>query len=311
MTARSILVGFLVLAGLASNITAEGSGLEEATLSHGEVVRTYHVYTPSSHKGNDPIPLVIVFHGGLGNGLKIAKQTGFNAVAESAGFAAVYPDSLKYWNDGRDTTAAGVDDVAFVRVLIDHLVKGRNIDRQRVYATGASNGGMFTLRLACDMSDQVAAFAPVIASMPVAYTSRCKPKRPVAMMMINGTADGFIPWQGGVVRSGWMRGAGGNVISVPDTVAFWVKHNTCSAHASVESLPDVDKNDGATVEVWHYRGCQDGVVLKLVKIEGGGHTWPGSPVRIGPLLGRIVGNTSRDVNASEMIWNFFQGHRLR
>jgi polyhydroxybutyrate depolymerase len=282
---------------------------ESGTLSVQGQTRSYYLHLPATAE-SDKLPLVMAFHGGQGNGLKFSKQTGFNPVADRSGFAVVYPHSISYWKDGRATTASEVDHVAFVKALIDHLVETKNIDRQRVYATGASNGGMFTLRLACEMSDQIAAYAPVVASIPVPYKSKCKPVRPVTMMMINGTADQFIPWEGGTVRSGRSKGAGGEVIPVPDTVAFWQRHNGCSSASEVEALPDVDKDDGTTVEIFDYADCKDGAVVRLVKIDGGGHTWAGSPLQARRAQARIVGNTSREINGSEIIWKFFQGRAL-
>jgi polyhydroxybutyrate depolymerase len=224
--------------------------------------------------GTQPIPLVLAFHGGQGNGLKFSQQTGLNQVADKNGFAVVYPDSIEYWNDGRDTTSSNVDDVGFVRELIDHLAKTKNIDRKQVYATGASNGGMMTLRLACEVSDQIAAFAPVIASLPVAYRDKCKPVRPVAIMMTNGTTDSFMPWAGGTIRSGRGKGAGGNVIPVPDTVEFWRQHNGCSMNPQVEPLPDGDKRDGTPVLWALVRGGPAAINPRVRSRPGSGRNRP-------------------------------------
>jgi polyhydroxybutyrate depolymerase len=305
-----ILAGFIASAGVPTSAGAADPATRssEHQLTVDGVKRTYYLHPPSKLDGS-PVPLVIVFHGGQGDGLKIAGQTGFNQVADHRGFAVAYPNSLGYWNDGRATTTGGSgDDVAFVRALIDHLVKTQNVDRQRVYATGASNGGMFTLRLACEMSDEIAAFAPVVASFPADYRAKCRPHRALPIMMVNGTSDTFIPWQGGSIRKGLFRGAGGEVIPVPDTLEFWRQHNGCASEPSVRQLPDIDKNDGTTAQLITYPNCRE--VVRMIRIEGGGHTWPGSEYAASGWIGHLVGKTNRDVNASEAIWEFFKGQAL-
>jgi polyhydroxybutyrate depolymerase len=247
----------------------------------------------------------MVFHGGQGDGAKIASQTGFNRVADRWGVVAAYPNSLRYWADGRSTIGTPQDDVGFVRQLIKHLVETEGVDRQRVFATGASNGGNFTLRLACEMSTEITAFAPVIASFPVEYWPKCRPQRAVPIMLVNGTSDTFIRWEGGAVRKGLFRGAGGETVPVPTTLDFWRRQNACSPDPTVDRLPDRDKGDRTTVEVITYSGCRDASAVRMIKIEGGGHTWPGSP----DSFPRALGNTSGDIDASEEIWSFFKQWR--
>jgi polyhydroxybutyrate depolymerase len=122
---------------------------------------------------------VLAFHGGEGNPLRLAVQTGFNDIADRNGFAVVYPETTGHqWNDGRSTTAGFGDDVRFVNQLIDHLVSSEHIDPARIYATGPSNGGMFTLRLACETSDRIAAFAVVAASFRIRIISVARPSVP-------------------------------------------------------------------------------------------------------------------------------------
>lgn len=279
-----------------------GAPSEQRLVVNG-VERTYSLYVPPSAKGKKS-PLVMVFHGGQGDSAKIARQTGFNRVADRGGVVIVYPKSLEYWNDGRATIPNPKDDVSFVRQLIKHLVETEDIDRQRVYATGPSNGGNFTLRLACEMSTEIAAFAPVLASFPVEYAPNCRPQRPVPIMMINGTSDPFILWQGGTAGTGARRGVGGTVLPPPTTLDFWRKNNACASQPTVNKLPNRDTRDGTTIEVVTYPNCREAV--QMIRVEGGGHTWPGSDQR----TPRMMGNTSHDIDASEEIWNFFKQRRL-
>lgn len=289
----------------------DSAGVERGVLLQNGVERVYYLHRPLGDGDNHPLPLLLMFHGGdQGDALKMVQRTGFNAIADRERFAVVYPAALPVWNEGSRTTADSPDDVAFIRSLIQHLLRTENIDRRHIYATGASRGGIFTLRLACELSDQIAAFAPVIASFPTSYVDSCRPQRPVSILMINGTSDSFVPWSGGTIRKGRTRGRGGEVISVPETVAFWQQHNHCRKDPDIQQLPDINKTDDTTVKVWTYLDCNQGSTVKLVEIIGGGHTWAGMPVSIGSFGRRLVGNTSYDINASDFIWRFFQAHSL-
>lgn len=289
---------------------AAGSGTGTDSLTVGGVERTFRIKRPATAAPLGGHPAVLVFHGGQGDGSKIAEQTDFDRVAADAGPIVVYPDSTGYWNDGRPETARGVDDVAFVRRLVEHLVQQEGADPKRIYATGASNGGMFTLRLACEAADLIAAAAPVIASFPEQYVSRCRPSRPIPVLMINGTEDRLIQWEGGPILQGRNRGAGGRVIPVIDTFRFWERNNACSGERRERSLPDADPADGTRVTRIMADGCASGAAAELLRVDGGGHTWPGSPLVQTGLLARLVGRVSRDLDASREIWAFFSSRRL-
>ena len=301
------LVTMLCAACGANNATVDSVQLERRTLVVDGQERTYRFYKGSAN----PSPLVLVFHGGQGDGEKIARQSEFHNVAARHGFAVAYPDSLQYWQDGRSTTGSGEYDVRFVRELIATLAEADRIDPARVYATGASNGGMFTLRLACEANDVIAAFAPVIASFPESYVDRCKPGRAVPLLMVNGTDDRLIQWRGGTIFKGAKRGAGGTVIAVKETLKFWQQNNKCTGEPDVESLPDIAPDDGTTVTRLRYPRCMAGVEVELVRIDGGGHTWPSLTRTTPPVARRLVGNTSGDYDASSEIWAFFSRHELQ
>jgi polyhydroxybutyrate depolymerase len=287
------------------------SGLRSASVPVDGLTRTFELYTPRGHDPNRPTPLVLVFHGGFGNGAQVANRLGMNAVADRGGFLVAYPDGYdKHWNDGRTATSDGPDDVRFVRALIDEVGRHHQLDAQRIYATGLSNGGYFTQRLACEMSAQIAAFAPVMATMPVPLQQRCAPgERKVPMLMISGVDDPLVPYQGGeLTRGRSLGGKGGEVISVPDAAAFWARHNGCNMQPQQQDLPDTDPRDGTRVRQTLYLDCDGDAEVKLLSIDGGGHTWPGSRER--KRIRRIVGATSYDINASEVIWAFFRDRRL-
>ena len=322
LTVFAILAGFIVTSvGCADSrggrfrdrgaapASASNKEMVQQTLTVGGQKRTYYVHKPSG-ADSGRLALVLMFHGGRGDGNSAARMSGFSAVADKYGFVVAYPESTGNWRDGRESTGSGFEDIEFVRALIDELEKSANIDRKRVYSTGISNGGMFTLRLACDASLEIAAFAPVAASMPVPFKPNCQPKRPVPMLVIHGTEDGWVRWSGGEVRSGPAAGAGGFVIPVPETVEFWRNHNGCATRPSATEILDPNKDDGTNVEVSEYSQCKSQGALTLVKINGGGHTWPGTPLQPRRMVTRLVGPTSRDFRASESIWKFFSEHKL-
>jgi len=287
---------------------------QKGILPHGGLERTYRLYLPPSLDPGIPPPLVIVLHGGGGSGEKMEKLTlgGFNRLADTEGFIVVYPDAAHYpvakpnWNDGRDVEKYpahrdGVDDVGFLSALIDHLAKTYGIDRDRVYVTGASNGAIMAFRLACEASDRITAIAPVIGSMAENLAGTCSPARPVSLLMINGTEDPLVPWGGGDVRFGRQRL--GRVIPVRDAIQFFVRRNRCDTSPGIAPMPDADPSDGTRVVRETYDRCRQGTEVALYRIEGGGHTWPGgypyAPVS-------IIGATSRDIDGTRVIWEFFR-----
>jgi polyhydroxybutyrate depolymerase len=282
--------------------TAADAG-EHRTIDVGGVTRAYYFYRPSGASGS--VPLVIVYHGGQGDASKIAGQTGFSEVADRNGFAVAYPESIDHWNDGRDATAGFGDDVRFTRELIDELAQRDGIDRSRVYATGASNGGLMTIRVACELANDIAAFAPVAASFPDSYMSRCKPARPVPIMIVHGSQDQLIPEEGATIPAGQRR-LGGKVTPLRETVDFWRRADRCQQQPAQQTLPD-RVNDGTTVQVYDYQGCAANSDVIFVNIVGGGHTWPGA--RVEPAGGR-AGRVCRDIDGTQYIWDFFEQYSL-
>jgi polyhydroxybutyrate depolymerase len=278
------------------------------TIVVGGTEREYYLHRPPRTDGATSLPLVIALHGGEGHPLRLAQQTGFNEVADRNGFMVVYPSAGgRQWNDGRSTTAGGRDDVEFIRELISHLVETEGVDPARVYATGPSNGGHMTLRLACELSDRIAAFAAIAGSFPKDYMRRCSPDHPVSLMMIHGSEDRFVRWQGGEIPKGRERGAGGAVEPVPETVEFWRERDGCRADPEVDKLPDRDPSDGTHVEVTRYEDCRGGSEVVLVRIIGGGHAWPGSRAN---RSNRLTGRVSQELDGAAYVWNFFRDRAL-
>jgi polyhydroxybutyrate depolymerase len=282
-----------------------------ASIISGGLERTYSIHISSTYDQTRPTPLVIVLHGGGGTGQGMPKLTSFNAVADRENFVIAYPDGIEgHWNDGRGmqqyrTQIENIDDVGFISALIDRLSAELNIDARMIYVTGISNGGMMSHRLGCELSQKIAAISPVASNIPVNMASVWSPSRPVPVLIINGTDDPLVPWAGGDIHLG--KTEFGEVLSVADTVKFWVGKDQCSSSPVVTQLPDKDPADGTTVRQEIYGGCQDGAEVVLYAIEGGGHTWPGGLQYLPEL---IIGKTSREFNASEVIWQFFKAHPM-
>ena len=282
-----------------------------ASIICGGLERNYSVHISSSYNKTRPTPLVIALHGGGGTGQGMPKLTGFNAVADKENFVIVYPDGIeKRWNDGRGiqqyrTQIQNIDDVGFISALINQLSNELNIDAKKIYATGISNGGMMSHRLGCELSQRIAAISPVASNLPVNMASVWVPSRPVPVLIINGTDDPLVPWDGGDIHFG--QTTLGEVLSVTDTVKFWTTRDQCFSLSIITRLPDKDPSDGTKVRKEIYGGCKDGVEVILYAIDGGGHTWPGG---LQYLPESIIGRTSREFNASEVIWQFFKEHPM-
>lgn len=272
--------------------------------------RTYLLHI---HKGFNPAEqsaLVLGFHGGAGSGKKFAKQTGFSAKADEEGFIAVYPDGIKHnWNDGRDTTdayKAGADDIKFVRALVTSLTGKLPIDTNRIYATGVSNGGIFSHRLGCEMADVFAAIGPVIGSIATNLAPKCNPTSPISVVVIQGTKDPFIPLEGGDTKHKTRRiGDGGLVESADSARQFWASKNSCIGTHTISTLPQKDPLDNTIVRQINYVNCRDNTEVRYYIVEGMGHGWPpkGREVRES-----ISGPTSHNIDATQVIWEFFEGH---
>lgn len=290
--------------------------------------RSYRVFVAEGLP--TPTPVVLVFHGGGGNAAREAKLSCpsddlsdpacLTGVAAREGFLIVYPDgtggkllrNLHTWNagggDGDWQCTSGqackndVDDVAYVREVLADLSTWANVDSQRVYATGLSNGGAMTHRVACELADDVAAIAPVASGNQVSTSQGCFPSRPVPVFAIHGTEDPCWSFAGG--PEGCAQQDGKNKVGIEQTLDFWVRNNACSAETTRETLPDT-VDDGTTTTLESWQGCAADVVF--ARIEGGGHTWPNGNAFLSE---RRVGRIERDWDGNQRIWDFFRDHPM-
>jgi len=308
--ALAILLGMTTLLACAASTVPQPESVSGSFTWDG-LKRTYLLHVPASSDKTRRMPLVIALHGGGGTGERMERLTlgGFNKLSDREGFVVVYPDGIEeHWNDGREKVKyrahrEKVNDVGFISALIDHLAESGNIDKKRVYVTGISNGAMMSNRLACELTGRIKAIAPVAGNMPYDLVSRCAPSRPIPVLMISGSKDPMMPWEGGEAH--FLRLNFGKVLSVPETIKFWLAHNHCTTVPVITLEPDKDPRDGTRVRKEVYAGCEAGTEVILYTVEGGGHTWPGG---YRYLPERLIGKTSEDLDANELIWDFFKKH---
>ena len=264
------------------------------------MANTYLLHLPGSLDKKKPVPLLLVFHGGGGHAFNMPKFTGFDELADRKGFIVAYPESFNtHWSDGRGLSPA--DDTGFIRALIAELQRTYPVDAKRVYATGISNGGFFSNRLACDLADKIAAIASVAATMPEPLVPACHPARPVSVMYMHGTKDPLVPIDGGPVAR-----TNGTCISLTDAAGFWRNADHTADKPLEEDLPN-RADDGTSVHRETWKGGSQGTEVVVYTITGGGRTWPGGTQYL-PAL--IVGEVTHQMDATPVIWEFLSRHSL-
>jgi polyhydroxybutyrate depolymerase len=250
---------------------------------------------------------VLALHGAATNGGMMANYSGLSKKADDAGFAVVYLNGtgtggmLLTWNSGgmrRAGESSRADDVGYVRKALDDLQSCLAVDAKRVYATGLSNGGMMCYRLASEMSDRIAAIAPVAGTIAI---DNYHPKRPVPVIHFHGTADKLVSFEGPSNEATQAFG----FKSVPETMRIVVGVNRCAAEPQTTELPD-KSHDGTKVIRKTYKPREGGAEVVLYVIEGGGHTWPGRQPPV-----RFIGKSTTQISANDLIWDFFQRHPLK
>lgn len=321
----------LMLAACGSD-PAVPAGASTRTITYDGMERTYDLYYPEG--GAAQMALVVNLHGLLGDGPQQNMMTGMTALAEEQKFIVVAPTSLgtagaailsggstdpTAWNAGACCAfnAPDRDDLGFLVAVLDDIESTGVVDAKRIYVTGMSNGGFMSHRIACELSDRIAAVAPVAGVIGIPLES-CNPSRAVPVIDIHGTADQLVPYEGGAPPllsnpiAGQAAGAlfpGGapDFLSVQASVDFWVGNNGCS------TTPMNTFEDG-NASCSTYSSCTDGADVTLCTIQAGGHSWPGGTaysITGTQLVDQfITGAPSRDLDASATIWAFFDAHPM-
>ncbi|OPY75328.1 MAG: Esterase PHB depolymerase [Syntrophorhabdus sp. PtaU1.Bin058] len=300
-----IIILFLLVARHAPAETYGRPGYHDGSLTHAGMARTYRLYIPTIYVVQKPksVPLVIVLHGGGGNAKNAARVTGFSQKANTEGFIVAYPDGTSWigrnifltWNSGNCCGYAlenNIDDVGFIKALIEKLEKELPIDPKRIYVTGISNGAMMSYRLACELSDKIAAIGPVAGALNV---KDCNPAYPVSVVIFHGKFDDHVRYNGG--KSLKMADNHDRTDTpVSYAVSFWTKNDQCSA------TPEREEKGRLVKEL--YTGGLSGTEVLLYTIMDGGHAWPG-----GKKLGYIGADEPiYGVSATDLIWEFFKNH---
>jgi polyhydroxybutyrate depolymerase len=278
------------------------AGNHTISLRSGGVDRSYIVHVPAGGRG--PLPVVINFHGGGGDAAGQQKYSQMDRVADREHFIVIYPNGVhRTWNAGTCCAYAmshQIDDVGFVRAIVDDVAKQTPIDRKRIYATGLSNGAMMSYRIAAEAPDLVAAIAPVAGSMVLA---RFHPTLPVPVMHFHSVDDPRALYNGGLGPPFPMTATRIEHPPVEKQLAKWMAHDGCA------TTPKVEKRlagEGTTATKLVYAPCSSGATVVLWKLSGSGHVWPGRDAR----LVHMLGQPNHLIDANEEMWAFFRNwHR--
>jgi polyhydroxybutyrate depolymerase len=274
------------------------------------------------------MPVILAIHGGGGNSRAAARTSCpggaiespgcLHAMAGREGVAVVYPNgtgariapNLRTWNAGGGAQGwqcvsgrackDGVDDIAYFRALLADLSRWVAVDPRRVYATGLSNGGAMSYRLACDMADRIAAIAPVGGANQYSTTATCAPARPVPVLQIHGTADPCWPYEGG--KAACAQRDSMAKMSVDGSMRIWAAINGCGAEQSAQPMASEPRVQTERIDWTSCRG-----ETTLIRTVGGGHVWPGGWAYLGE---RIIGPMVSGWSANRVILDFFRQHPM-
>jgi polyhydroxybutyrate depolymerase len=282
-----------------------GPGDHSRSIMMGEQKRKYLIHIPKQYDPKSPTPIVLALHGAAMDSSMMVWFSGLNAKSDEAGFIVVYPSGtgvgpLRTWNAGgfSDKLADGrADDVAFIGKLLDDLGTVVTVDEKRIYACGMSNGGMMCYRLAAEMSDRIAAIAPVAGTIAIEESN---PKRAVPVMHFHGTNDKIVPFE--ITKKNmppFMKLKG-----VEESVQIWVKLNGCNQEPTIDTISK--EGDEFKVTRSCYGGGENDSEVVSVVIEDGGHTWPGQKPPVG-----FIGKSAMNISANDLMWEFFKKHPMK
>ena len=284
---------FLFVIFLFATIYSNAQQTLNESMLHDGVTREYIVYVPAVYNGSSSVPLLFNFHG---YGMSANNQMSYGnmrAVADTAGFIIVYPQGTLFWgsphwNVGSWTLGSTADDIGFTEAMIDTLAANYNIDLNRVYSCGYSNGGYFSFVLACQLSAEIAAIGSVGGTMSTETYNSCNPSHPTPVVTIHGIDDATVSYSGGNPN---------NSESLSDVNTYWANYNNTIVPPVVSTLPNIDTTDGSTAELSLFDNGDNCTSVEHYKVIGGDHDWPGS-----------WGNM--DINADAVIWSFVSKYDL-
>lgn len=277
---------------MSTSAIAQGQMVEQQ-IKVNNIKRDFTTYLPAN--ATEGLPLVISLHGGFASPKSQFKLADFRTIADKEHFIVVCPASKHGWQDGRKV--GDIDDVKFIDQLITYLVTTYHADINRIYVTGISKGGFMSARLACQLSNRIAAIAIVAATLD--SNEGYAPQYPMPMLFIHGTTDPIVPYKGGSLF-------GREIYSHPDIIKKWIAIDNCNPKPVVTNIPD-KANDGTSIIKEEYTNALTGMQVIGYTVNNGGHTWPGGSQYLPRFL---IGKTSKNLNACQAIWDFFKPYKL-
>lgn len=249
--------------------------------------REYLIHIPISYDSIQSVPLILNFHGWTMSASDQMYVSDMRALSDSEQFILVYPQGTKlwgstHWSVGSWTTGSQANDLDFIDALTDQLANNYNLDEERIYACGYSNGGFFSQELACQLSNKIAAIGTVAANMSIQTVKNCDPSHPVPVITISGTMDNVVQYDGSQPEG---------TISHNNTLDYWITFNNMDSEPIISDLQDINIPDGSSVTLYQYLNGDNYVEIEHYKIVDGGHDWPGT-----------FGNM--DIDSNTVIWNF-------
>ncbi len=317
---KIIFLGVIFLGLTSCKFISQNRGIIYKQIKINNTTREYAFYIPKKH--TQKMPLVVILHGGGGT---IEGTLGLNGrhsphklwldLADGQNIALLIPQATKgpdgkpHWNDCRANAKVtpNVDDVKFINTAIDSMLKSYDIDSNRIYIYGISNGGLMTFRMLSETPDRFAAAAAIIASFPANSKCSSAPSKPIPIMLVNGTADPLIHYDGGYIGQNTTQY--GSTVPVDSTLNFWLELNQCDSIAHREKI-DKTPDDNCYIEEYFYKSKIGDDVLFL-KVVGGGHTTPSISEHYSKAWLAIVGNQDYDIETVYELWDFFQGKTRR
>ena len=268
----------------------------QLTLNHNGLVREYYVSYPEGV--TEPCPLIINMHGFGSNALEQQFYSGMNPYALVSNMAVVYPKGINNsWNVGTFWDNNEFDDIGFISALIDSVAEDFNIDLDRVYACGMSNGGYMAYELACELSHKIAAFGSVTGNFMLNDNQECDDVREIPILHAHGTLDYIVPYDYSIDGS----------LYIDESTAYWRAHNDLT-YESIETIPDINTTDNSYVEKFTYYNDSSATEFVHFRVYGGGHQWFGSI--IADWVISQLGNNNHDININEELVNFFLNYKL-
>ena len=264
-------------------------GLNDYDIVFQGINRYFNIYVPQNYQHEFSTSLLFVFHGFGGTSDYIMNTSNFNDISDRENFIVVYPQGSSFWgyphwNVGGWTNSSSADDIGFTSLLIELISEQYNINQNRIYATGMSNGGFFSYLLACQLSEKFAAVASVTGSMTNETFNQCNPQKEIPILQIHGTLDPIVIYDGNSSIGS---------IGINQVLDYWKSNNECNDAIVVDTI-DSDLNDNLSVTELLFDGGLNGSVVSHFKVSGGGHTW-------------FMNN---DINSSEIVWEFFSKYDL-